>query len=224
MDWAAQCAVVIPCLNEAATIETLLGELRAQFPNRIVVSDGSTDATALLAARAGAEVLRHDRSQGKGAALQTGLQRACARAFSWAMLLDGDGQHSPSDIPAFLRCAERTGAPLIVGNRMTNPRQMPWLRRHVNRWMSERLSRAAGRPLPDSQCGFRLVQLAAWSRLPLRTRHFEIESEMLLAFIAAGHAVEFVPVRVIYKAEQSKIHPLQDAWRWLRWLWLERKK
>src|SRR6187551_2270662 len=94
--------------------------------------------------------------------------------------LDGAGQHSPNDIPAFLRCAERTNAVLVVGNRMTDPRGMPWLRRQVNRWMSRRLSKLAGRPLPDTQCGFRLMKLEPWSRLSLRTTHFEIESEALL--------------------------------------------
>src|SRR6266496_657920 len=200
MDLPSRCAAVIPCLNEAATIEPLVHEVRRCLAVVIVVDDGSTDETAELAGRVGAEVIRHERPRGKGVALAAGWGRARERGYTWALSLDGDGQHAPSDIPAFLRCAERTGAPLVVGNRMTNPRQMPWLRRHVNRWMSERLSRAAGCLLPDSQCGFRLVQLASWSKLALKTRHFEIESEALLAFIAAGHAVEFVPVRVIYKA------------------------
>jgi hypothetical protein len=87
----------------------------------------------------------------------------------------------------------------------------------VNRWMSRQLSRIAGLSLPDSQCGFRLVNLEAWAVLPIQTQHFEIESEVLLAFISAGHRVEFVPIRVIYKNEQSKIHPLHDAIRWFRW-------
>src|SRR5213083_2335267 len=149
MDWAVQCAAVIPCLNEAAAIETVVRGVRGHVSTVLVVDDGSTDRTALLAARAGAEVLRHDQPQGKGAALQTGLRCAWQRGFPWAMVLDGDGQHSPNDIPLFLQCAERTGAALVVGNRMKDPAQIPWLRWQVNRWMSRRLSHAAGRPLPD---------------------------------------------------------------------------
>jgi glycosyltransferase involved in cell wall biosynthesis len=223
MDWPAQCAVVIPCLNEAAAIESLVRQTRDHLPAVIVVDDGSTDDTGERAARAGAEVLRHDQPQGKGAALQTGLKRARARGFAWAMTLDGDGQHSPEDIPVFLQHAGRTGAALIIGNRMADAGGMPWLRRQVNRWMSRRLSRLAGRTLPDTQCGFRLFKLDAWSRLPIATRHFEIESEMLLAFIGASHLIEFIPIQVIYKAEQSKIHPWRDTVRWFRWLRARRK-
>jgi hypothetical protein len=132
--------------------------------------------------------------------------------------MDGDGQHAPADIPKFLARAGSGNAALIVGNRMSGASRMPWLRRRVNLWMSRRLSRAAGRELPDTQCGFRLMRLGAWSAVELRTSHFEIESELLLAFVAAGHAVEFVPIQVIYKNEQSKISPWRDAWRWLRWM------
>ena len=108
---------------------------------------------------------------------------------------------------------------MVVGNRMANPAGMPWLRRQVNGWMSRRLSKSAGCSLPDTQCGFRLMDLEAWSKLKLRSNHFEIESEMLLAFVEAGHEVAFVPIEVIYKNEQSKINPVQDTWRWFRWLW-----
>jgi hypothetical protein len=61
------------------------------------------------------------------------------------------------------------------------------------------------------------MNLEAWSGLKITSRHFQIESEVVVAFIAAGHAVEFVPIRVIYKNEQSKIHPLRDTVRWFRW-------
>ena len=217
MNWREQCAAVIPCLNEESAIASLVARVRAHVRFVLVVDDGSTDRTANFARRAGAEVLHHQTSKGKGAALQTGWRAAQARGFSWCITLDGDGQHSPDDIPAFFQCAERGRAALIVGNRMLNPGHMPWLRRRVNQWMSRRLSAATGIELPDSQCGFRLISLAAWSALPLVTQHFEIESETLVAFIAAGHQVQFIPIEVIYKQERSKIHPLQDTWRWLNW-------
>ncbi len=224
MNWPAECAVVIPCLNEEATIGQLVGEVRRFLPVVFVVDDGSTDGTAGFAEMAGAEVLRHPINGGKGAALQTGWRKARERGFQWALAMDGDGQHSAEDIPAFLETAERSRAALVVGNRMGEAARMPWLRYAVNRWMSRRLSQAANRALPDSQCGFRLMNLEAWSALPITATHFEIESEVLLAFLAGGQAVEFVPIRVIYKRERSKIHPWQDTVRWFRWWRRARKK
>jgi glycosyltransferase involved in cell wall biosynthesis len=224
MDWPAQCAVVIPCFNEERTIETVVHDARQILPWIIVVDDGSCDATAQRAERAGARVVRHAANQGKGAALRSGLRLARELGFAWAVIMDGDGQHAPSDILLFLERAVATGAALVIGNRMQDAARMPWLRRHVNRWMSRRLSRVAGRELPDTQCGFRLIQLESWSKLELRAQRFEVESEYLVTFLEAGLSVEFVPIQVIYKTERSKIHPLRDTARWFRWLRTRRRR
>ena len=224
MDWARQCAAVIPCRNEAASIGEIVSAVRRQLPSVIVVNDGSTDGTADRAIAAGAETLRHPTRQGKGAALRTGWQRARECGFAWALTMDGDGQHAPEDISAFLACAEATGAALVIGNRMDHANAMPWLRRQVNRWMSRRLSNLAGVPLPDSQCGFRLVNLAALSRVQLAAQQFEVESEMLVAFLTARCQVAFIPVRVIYESQSSKIRPLWDTFRWLRWWRAQHRK
>ncbi len=221
MSWVCQCASVIPCFNEAKHISSVVGQLQAFLPNVIVVDDGSTDATASEAGAAGAEVIRHRANRGKGTALQTGWDRSPANA-------DSPGRSCSTATASmrrrrhtrFFRCAENTNAPLVVGNRLHQPQAMPWLRRQVNRWMTKRLSRLTGWPLADSQCGFRLVHLETLARLSLAAGdHFEIESEMLVAFLRAGQAVEFVPVQVIYHSGGSKIRALPDSWRWFRW-WL----
>ncbi len=218
MDWRASCAAVIPCLNEARTIGSLVRAIQAYLTTVMVVDDGSNDATALLAQEAGAEVLPIPNTRGKGAALQAGWGLAHTRGFDWAIALDGDGQHAPEEIPKFFRCAEQTGAGLVVGNRMVEGATMPWVRRTVNRAMSRWLSATAGQFFPDSQCGFRLMKLSVWANLPITSAHFEIESEVLLAFVRAGERVEFVPIQAIYKKEQSKIHAIKDTVRWLRWI------
>jgi len=186
-------------------------------PTVIVIDDGSLDETGIMAKNAGAEVIRNAVPQGKGFALQMGWKHVHQRGFDWALAMDGDGQHSANDVPTFFEVAERTGAKLVIGNRMGDPKGMPFVRQFVNRWMSERISRLAGMPVPDSQCGFRLINLEAWSRLRLESSHFEIESDVVLAFAKAGSAIGFAPIEVIYKSEQSKIHPVRDTLRWVKW-------
>jgi glycosyltransferase involved in cell wall biosynthesis len=215
--------VVIPCRNEGASIGPLLREIRQLLPNIIVIDDGSSDGTAAEARDGGAQVISHPTSQGKGAALRTGWERARTLGFTWVLCMDGDGQHAPTDIGKFLECAERTGAALVTGNRMSEANKIPFVRRMVNRWMSRKLSALAGCELPDTQCGFRLLSLDALDRIQLRATQFEIESEQMLAFAAAGERIEFVPIQVIYRTERSKIHPLRDTLRWFRWRrqWLQ---
>jgi glycosyltransferase involved in cell wall biosynthesis len=217
VNWAATCAVVIPCRDEEASIGGLVRAVRQFLPLVLVVDDHSEDETAARAIEAGAQVSRCEQGPGKGAALKAGVAAALGRNYAWVITLDGDGQHRPEDIPAFLRCAEETVASLVVGNRMPRAEEMPRLRRAVNRWMSRQISGIAGRHLPDSQCGFRLINLEPWPALRLETNHFEIESEMLLAFVEAGHRVEFVPIQVIGRGRHSHIQPLRDTWRWLQW-------
>ncbi len=217
MVWNQQCAAVIPCFNEASTIAAVVRGVQSHLRTVMVVDDGSTDETAERARAAGAEVVRHPVNRGKGAALRAGFQQARDRGFGWVLTLDGDGQHAPGDIPKFLRCAQQTGAALVVGNRRDRAGGMPWLRRLVNYWMSRRLSRLTGVALSDSQCGFRLVRLDALSAVALTTERFEIESELLVALAQRGLLIEFVSVRTISQTRASKIHPLADTWRWLRW-------
>ena len=217
MDWKRECAVIIPCFNEARNIAELVRSVRLFLPNVIVVDDGSTDGTSEKAARAGAAVVRHDRNLGKGTALRSGCRQAREQGFQWALMMDGDGQHAPEDIAVILARAETTNTQLVIGNRMENAVAIPWVRRHANRWMTRRLSNLTGMALADSQCGFRLVKLDVWAALRLTTRRFEIESELLVTFIAAGCRPEFVPIQVIYNARQSKIRVISDSWRWFRW-------
>lgn len=212
---SAACVAVVPCLNEEMAIATVVSGILKHLPRVLVVDDGSRDTTAAKAESAGADVLRHPTPLGKGAALRDGVNWAAEHGCAWVLLMDGDGQHDPEDIPRFLAAAEQ--ADLVVGNRMAACATMPLIRRWANRWSSRQLSRRLGREIPDAQCGFRLVRVAAWQKAALQANGFEIEAEMLIKFLAAGFPVAFIPIRTIYGNEKSKFHPLRDAWRWWRW-------
>lgn len=213
---AARCCAVIPARDESGRIGPVVAGALRHLPAAWVVDDGSRDATGSEARAAGARVLRHERPLGKGAALRTGWLHAIAHGHAWAVFMDGDGQHAPDDIPGLLRAAD-DGTPLVIGARDLVPGAMPWARRAANHWLSQRISRLAGQPIPDSQSGFRVVHLPTLASLPLRSSHFEIESEMCVAFARNGHPIASVPVRTLYGTEASKVSPWRDGWRWWRW-------
>lgn len=217
------CAV-IPAYQEAAHIAAVVKETKAFCPFVVVVDDGSTDNTAQLAVEAGADnVIKHQKNRGKGVALHTGIDYARQNQFDAVITLDGDGQHAPSDIPAFLSTWERTKVPVLIGNRMANPVGMPWLRRFVNRFMSSLLSHYIRQHVPDTQCGFRLYAKEAFPEAsPEEAGRYAAESEVLFQFAKNGIKIGAVPVQSIYGNQISKIRPFYDTFRFFRMI--HRKK
>jgi len=193
-------------------------EARKHVDRVLVVDDGSTDRTAQVASAAGAEVIRHPKNLGKGAALRTGLQALAERGSDPVIVLDGDGQHDPVEIPAFLAAARRSGAGIVVGNRMEAAESMPFVRYWTNRTMSAILSRLAGQEIPDSQCGYRLLSAETIGKLSFATSNYDTESEMLIEAGRLGFRISSVPVKTIYRGEVSRIRPGRDTVRFLRLL------
>jgi len=208
-------AALIPSYFEEKRIRDVAARVRAQLDTVLVVDDGSTDGTETEARAAGVEVIRHAVNQGKGAAIKTGLRELSARAgLEYALILDGDGQHLPEEIPHFLEAANRTHAPLLVGTRMTDTRTMPFVRRMTNRFMSWQISRVCGQEVPDSQCGFRMIHRElAPAMVAIATTKFDYETEMLVVAARRGGKIVAVPISTIYGDEVSKIHPVRDTLR-----------
>ena len=218
-----RCVAVIPCRNEAHSIGKLITRVRGHLPMAIVVDDGSKDGTGREAIAAGARILRGARSQGKGSAMAAGWKEAARLGFEWVLFMDGDGQHDSRDIPLFFSVGS-PDARLIIGNRMHDSARIPLVRRATNEWMSRQISNLAGMEIPDTQCGFRLAHLPTLQELNLASQHFEVESEMCVEFVRAGHRVAFCNVRVKYGDERSKIGPIRDAVRWFRWYLSARRR
>lgn len=210
--------VIIPAFRESGRIGAVVEGVRAFVPDVLVVDDGSPDDTAGQAERAGAVVLRHAANCGKGAALDTGFRSARERGFEFAITLDGDGQHAPADLPAFIQEFRQSGTPVLIGTRMSDTRSMPWVRRLTNRFMSWLLSREMGQWVPDTQCGYRLYALAVVPERPAQSKRFAAESEILMELSRRGIKIGSVPIATIYGTEQSKIHPIKDAIRFLKML------
>ena len=209
-------AALIPSYYEAGHIQAVARRTLAQLDHVLVLDDGSSDETSPEARKAGAEVIRHEVNRGKGAAIKTGFTELLKRGFAYILILDGDGQHLPEEIPAFLDEANRSGAPFVVGSRMSDTRTMPFVRKLTNRFMSGQISRLCGQPIPDSQCGFRMMRNDVIPHLFCESNNYDYETEMLLIASRAGFKVSSVPVSTIYGDEKSKIHPVRDSIRFFK--------
>jgi glycosyltransferase involved in cell wall biosynthesis len=210
-------AAVIPAYHEDAYVGRVAERTRAQLDRVLVVDDGSSDATAARARAGGAEVIVHPANRGKGESIKTGLRHWLAREeIEFIILLDADGQHLPDEIGRFLAAASATEAGLFVGTRMNDVREMPFVRRTVNRYMSRRISRLCGQEVPDTQCGYRMIQRALAPHLLDGTSRFDYETEMLIIASRAGFRIASVPISTIYSDEVSSIHPLRDTLRFFK--------
>ncbi|SFG73348.1 Glycosyl transferase family 2 [Halopelagius inordinatus] len=109
--------VGIPAYNEGDRISDVVTETRKYADMTVVVDDGSADDTAEISRRAGAVVIEHEQNRGYGAALQTLFKEAKQRDAGHLVILDGDGQHDPADIPKLVERQRATGAELVVGDR-----------------------------------------------------------------------------------------------------------
>jgi glycosyltransferase involved in cell wall biosynthesis len=206
------CAL-IAAYNESPHIAQVVTAARAHVPDVFVVDDGSTDRTADDARAAGAVVMSHDRNLGKGRAVRTGLAHLMTLPFTHVVLLDGDMQHDPAEIPRLLEAAAR-GADLVLGEREFDKVAMPAARYYSNVIGSRILSWFVGADVSDSQSGFRVVRLDRLRPVRLTARGYEIETEMLIKLMRAGARLERVSVRRLhYAGVRSHIRPFRDTFR-----------
>ncbi len=226
----SQTAAVIPAYQDEKHISDIVRRTRERLDHVVVVDDGSTDHTAQRAREAGAEVIVHSENRGKGEALKTGLahwlaansaSRSAAsevdRQLTWVVLLDSDGQHLPEEIDRFLLAAtDATRPTFFIGNRMNDTARMPLIRRFVNRYMSSEISRVCGQKIPDTQCGYRMLDRQLIPEMLGGEHRFDYETEVLIIASRKGYAIESVPITTVYTDQVSKIHPLRDAYRFFK--------
>jgi glycosyltransferase involved in cell wall biosynthesis len=223
----SQTAAVIPAYQDEKHIGDIVRRTSERLDHVLVVDDGSSDQTAQRAREAGAEVIVHNQNRGKGEAIKTGLAHWLAaatpsgggldREITWVILLDSDGQHLPEEIDRFLTAAASVTRPsFFLGNRMNNVTAMPFIRRVVNRYMSRRISRLCGQEIPDTQCGFRILDRELIPQLLGGGDRFDYDTEMLIIASRKGYRVESIPITTVYSDQVSKIRPMRDALRFFK--------
>lgn len=210
--------VIIPTYNEAQNIGELIAKVKSQNFTVVVIDDGSTDDTGQIARQSGAIVLRNEQNQGKGASLIRGFKYALDNNFDAVLTMDGDGQHLPEDIPYFIRLAAYSDSGIFIGNRMHKTGDMPLIRILTNRFMSWVISSVAKQKIPDTQCGFRLIKKEVIERVKLITLKYETESEILIKASLLGFRIESVPIKAVYMNEKSRINPLIDTLRFIKFI------
>ena len=209
-------AVVIPALNESATIRDVVVRTLDRVGFVIVVDDGSSDGTAEQLDGLSAVVLRNPKTAGKSASLRRGIAYALERGATAILTLDADGQHAPEDIPRIIAAHDKNPAAIVVGARLHESRNMPWVRYLANRLATSSISLAAGYRVEDSQSGFRLYPAAVVEALEIvhnRSGGFVFESEILIDAARAGVLSIAVPIAAIYRkgARRSYFRPVVDV-------------
>jgi glycosyltransferase involved in cell wall biosynthesis len=146
----------IPAFNEERTIAKLVLEVQKFVDVVLVCDDGSTDSTAEIAERMGADVIRHDRNLGYGAALKTLFTVTRELNADVLVTLDGDGQHDPGEIPRLVEPVLENKADIVLGSRFLNKENgVPRYRRWGIRLITKMTGAVSDHRFFDAQCGFR---------------------------------------------------------------------
>lgn len=205
---APSTVVVIPAFNEERFIASVVVAASYCSTHVVVVDDGSTDQTGRFGLSSGAEVIRLDENQGKGAAINAGFARARELRADVVVTIDADSQHDASEIPSLITPVIENRADVVIGSRfLGRPTEIPRWRRLGQHALTLATNTASGTSSTDSQSGFR-----AYSPRAIRTLHFEsgglgMESEMQFAVGNLNLRLLEVPITARY-FDSSKRNPV----------------
>jgi glycosyltransferase involved in cell wall biosynthesis len=210
---SCEVSILIPVFNEAARLGETLSTVRGLHltgAEIIVIDDGSSDDSADVAMTAGANVIRHPYNIGNGAAIKSGIRAARGRLL---VLMDGDGQHKPEDIPRLL--AEARNYHMVVGARAKGSKLR--FHRYVANVIYNLLASYVTRfKVKDLTSGFRVLsRLEALRYIDLLPNTFSYPTTLTLVFLRSGLTVKYVPIQTLYRAGQSKISLVKDGVRFL---------
>ncbi|MDD2646647.1 MAG: glycosyltransferase family 2 protein [Patescibacteria group bacterium] len=200
--------IVVPAYNEAIILEKVLSELVNYFnPQQIVVvDDGSSDETYLIAQKLGAHALQHSINRGAGAATKTGIVYAFNYLQADAIVtFDADGQHDHRDVQNLIQPIAERRADVVIGSRFLIKQDIPLLRIVAN-WLANLFTFLLfGLWVSDSQTGFKAISRLAWDKIEIHGDRFEFCSEIVAEIKKNKLKYVEIPVKVYYsKYSQSK--------------------
>jgi len=219
----------IPCLNEGQFISDIVARARKYVDTVVVIDDGSTDNTSEVAKAAGAEVIRHGRRQGAGAATRSAFEAAKTHDADVLITLDGDGQHNPDEIPQVLAPILRGEADLVIGSRFlqpnlnqpqptsTNLNHVPKYRKFGIDVLTWLYNFGSKKKISDSQSCFRAHSRKLLETINITENGFGFSVEVLIQARKKDFVIREVPVSCIYHSQGSSLNPIVHglgvAWR-----------
>ncbi len=206
-------SIVIPAKNEAEALGEVVATARDRYPDAeiIVVDDGSEDATAEVAEKAGATVIRHPESLGNGAAIKSGARAARGEVLA---MMDGDGQHDARELGRLLDKLDE-GYDMAIGARDAGSHASVG-RLFANGFYNALASLVSGRPILDLTSGFRVARASLFKKfLYLLPNGFSYPTTITMAFLRSGYPVCFEPIKAAERTGKSHIRPIRDGIRFL---------
>src|SRR4051794_31650292 len=213
-------SIVVPAFNESATIQTLIEKLRESLGQLsyeiIIVDDGSTDATAESVRQLSGgpvRVFRHERNQGKGAALRTGFEHALGEIV---VIQDADLEYDPSDIPGLVQPILDGHADVVFGSRFRGRAQrvhMFWhrLANSMLTWFSNMLNNL---DLSDMETGYKAFRKSVLDKIQIREKRFGVEPELTAKVAKLKCCIYEVPISYYGRAyAEGKKIGFRDAIR-----------
>jgi glycosyltransferase involved in cell wall biosynthesis len=205
---------IIPAFNEEKNIARVVDKAINEVDRVIVVDDGSEDKTFELASLDGSiPIIKHPYNIGCGASLRTGIEYALRLKPDIIVMLDGDAQHNPEEIPCLIEPILNNNQHLVVGAR--DFAKMSIVRRSSNILTKNMLERFFNVKMPDVQCGFRAIRTDVFNTLKIEENGYPWACEMLIKANRLGLKMKSVEIETI-KADKSSIKPIRDSIAFLR--------
>jgi len=201
--------VGIPAFNEERTIARVVIGAQRYADVVVVCDDGSSDLTGEIAERLGAEVVRHEKNLGYGAALRSLFKRARELNADVFVTLDADGQHDPAEIPIVVEPVIDGEADVVIGSRFVDEslaRAMPWYRRAGIKFITRLVNNSSKYGVKDAQSGFRAYSRKALQCLSLLEDGMGVSVEILLNARKCGLKIKEVSASCAYSSVEKTSH------------------
>lgn len=203
-------SLVIPAYNEEKAIRPVVEEYAPYVDEIIIVDDGSSDTTFGIAQTLQNEktrVFRHEKNQGKVAALRTGVGHTTGDVV---VFTDADCTYPARYIPEFVDNIEH-GSDLILGSRQINRENIPLFNRLGNFIFSSLAAYISGKTIVDSQTGFRAFRREMFERFDVEAKSLEFETKMTVRAAKLGYKITEIPIEYRERVGTSKLHPIRDG-------------